>query len=67
MINGITVSPGDYVIGDRDGTLLLSVNIAEAVIMEAEAAMTMDTDMRPLSSLAVASGIPIANMESYRD
>jgi 4-hydroxy-4-methyl-2-oxoglutarate aldolase len=36
QIGGTTVRPGDFVVGDRDGVLILPVEIAEEVITKAE-------------------------------
>lgn len=46
QIGGITVTPGDYILGDRDGTLLLPQDIAEFVIAKTVEMMSTDSNMR---------------------
>jgi regulator of RNase E activity RraA len=45
-IGNVTVSPGDYVMGDRDGTLLIPQDIAGFVITETVKTMSTDSRMR---------------------
>lgn len=45
-IGGVDVRPGDYILGDRDGTLLIPGEHAEFVIPETARTMTTDTTMR---------------------
>lgn len=45
-IEGVTVSPGDYILGDGDGTLLIKAEIARFAIEETGRSMTTDSAMR---------------------
>lgn len=46
VIGGITIHPGDYILGDRDGTLLIPRAHAEFVITETVKTMSTDGAMR---------------------
>ncbi|MFJ1255799.1 RraA family protein [Cupriavidus sp. CuC1] len=46
VIGGVTVNPGDYLLGDRDGTLLIDKEHAEFVITETVRTMQTDSRMR---------------------
>ena len=46
VIGGVTVSPGDYILGDRDGTLLIDKEHAEFAIGETVKTMSTDSRMR---------------------
>ncbi|KAE8760066.1 RraA family protein [Paraburkholderia madseniana] len=46
VIGGVTVSAGDYLLGDRDGTLLIEREHAEFVITETVKTMSTDSRMR---------------------
>lgn len=45
-IGGVVISPGDYILGDRDGTLLIPQAHAEFVITETAKSMGTDSRMR---------------------
>lgn len=45
-IDGVTISPGDYILGDRDGTLLITAEIARFAIEETARTMATDSTMR---------------------
>jgi regulator of RNase E activity RraA len=45
-IDGVTISPGDYILGDRDGTLLIKAEIARFVIEETARTAVTDSTMR---------------------
>jgi regulator of RNase E activity RraA len=45
-IGEVTVTPGDYIMGDRDGTLLIPKDIAEFVITKTVETMSTDSSMR---------------------
>jgi regulator of RNase E activity RraA len=45
-IGGVIVSPGDFILGDRDGTLLIDKQHAEFVITETVKTMSTDSRMR---------------------
>lgn len=46
VIDGVVVSPGDYILGDADGTLLIKADVAEFAISETARTMTLDSTMR---------------------
>lgn len=46
VIGGITIRPGDYILGDRDGTLLIPAGIAAEVVAATLATMSVDGRMR---------------------
>jgi 4-hydroxy-4-methyl-2-oxoglutarate aldolase len=46
LIGGVTISPGDYILGDRDGTLLIPQEHAAFVIAETVKTMSTDGVMR---------------------
>jgi regulator of RNase E activity RraA len=45
-IDGVTVSPGDYILGDADGTLLIKADTARFAIEETVRTMATDSTMR---------------------
>jgi regulator of RNase E activity RraA len=45
-LGSVVVSPGDYILGDRDGTLLIEKQHAEFVITETVKTMSTDSRMR---------------------
>ncbi len=52
VIGGVTIQPGDYILGDRDGTLLIPKPHAEFAIAETVKTMATDGAMR----LAIRAG-----------
>ena len=46
VIGGVTVHPGDYILGDRDGTLLIPAEHAPFVVAETVRTMATDGAMR---------------------
>ena len=46
LLGGVTIAPGDYILGDRDGTLLIDKEHAEFVITETVKTMSTDSRMR---------------------
>jgi regulator of RNase E activity RraA len=53
VAGGVRVSPGDVVVGDRDGVVVVPATLAEEVLREAEALMTREDTIRE----AVRSGV----------
>jgi 4-hydroxy-4-methyl-2-oxoglutarate aldolase len=45
-IGEVTVTPGDYVLGDRDGTLLIPKDLSELVIAKTVETLSTDSTMR---------------------
>lgn len=45
-IGGVTVTPGDYILGDRDGALLIPKDVAEFAITKTVETMSTDSTMR---------------------
>lgn len=45
-IGTVTIRSGDYVIGDRDGVVLVPQEVAAEAVAETETVMTTETDMR---------------------
>lgn len=53
-IGAVTVNPGDYVIGDIDGVVVIPGALAESVVDEVEAVMATENLVRS----AIQSGVP---------
>ena len=45
-IGGVTIQTGDYVLGDRDGVVVIPQAIAEAVVTQTEAVVATESEMR---------------------
>jgi 4-hydroxy-4-methyl-2-oxoglutarate aldolase len=61
-IGGVTVASGDYVVGDRDGIIVVPAAIVESVLAEAEAKVATENAIRA----AVRNGmLPIEAYERY--
>ena len=45
-IEGTTVRPGDFVVGDRDGVVIIPQEITDEVLIEAEAVMNTENLVR---------------------
>lgn len=54
-IEDVTVNPGDYVLGDADGVIVIPRSIAEEVLVKAEAKVAKEMGMRQ----ALAKGMTI--------
>ncbi len=54
----VPVSPGDFVLGDEDGVVVIPANIVEQVLTRAEEIVRMETEARELS----AKGMTAAEM-----
>lgn len=46
QIGDVNISPGDFLIGDMDGVVIIPVAIAEEIIGEAETAIATENDVR---------------------
>lgn len=53
-IGGVRVDPGDWVVGDDDGVVVVPLEIAENVLPEAEAKASTESEIR----VAVRDGMP---------
>ena len=49
----VTISSGDWLIGDRDGVVIIPGDIAEKVVSETEKVMSTESEMRD----AILSGM----------
>ncbi|HXG76330.1 MAG TPA: RraA family protein [Gaiellaceae bacterium] len=58
-IGGVTVAPGDWVVGDDDGVVVVPQDVASEVLAEAEQKAATESEIR----LAVRSGMP--PLEAY--
>lgn len=58
-IGGVRVDPGDWVVGDDDGVVVIPLGIAEDVLLEAEAKVATESEIRA----AVRDGMP--PLEAY--
>ena len=58
-IGGVRVDPGDWVVGDDDGVVVVPFGIAEDVLLEAEAKVATESEIRA----AVRDGMP--PLEAY--
>jgi 4-hydroxy-4-methyl-2-oxoglutarate aldolase len=45
-IGGVRISPGDYVVADRDGIVVIPADIRDQVLAEAEALVTTESEVR---------------------
>jgi regulator of RNase E activity RraA len=45
-IGGVTIRTGDWLLGDRDGVVIIPAAIAEQVVAKAEEVVATETDMR---------------------
>jgi len=45
-IGAVTIRTGDYLLGDRDGVVIVPCDVAEEVIAQAETVMATESDMR---------------------
>jgi regulator of RNase E activity RraA len=46
VIGEVSIATGDLIVGDRDGVVVVPQSIADAVIMEANAVLSTESDMR---------------------
>jgi 4-hydroxy-4-methyl-2-oxoglutarate aldolase len=61
-VGGVRVAPGDYVVGDRDGVVVIPGEVLEQVLEEAEAVVATESEIRR----AVRAGmLPLAAYETY--
>ena len=45
-IGGVTIATGDYVLGDRDGVVIIPRELAETVVTQTEQVVATESDMR---------------------
>jgi 4-hydroxy-4-methyl-2-oxoglutarate aldolase len=61
-IGGVRVSPGDYVVADLDGIVVIPASVLDDVLQEAEAVVSTESDIRT----AVRRGVlPLDAYEQY--
>jgi len=61
-IGAVTIATGDYVLGDRDGVVIVPGNLIETVLVQAEAVVATESDMRR----ALVGGMdPVAAYNAY--
>jgi 4-hydroxy-4-methyl-2-oxoglutarate aldolase len=61
-VGGVRVSPGDYVVGDLDGIVVIPASVLDDVLREAEAVVSTESDIRT----AVKEGVlPLDAYEQY--
>jgi 4-hydroxy-4-methyl-2-oxoglutarate aldolase len=58
-IGGVTIEPGDWIVGDDDGVVVVPYAIAESVLTEAEAKAATESEIR----VAIREGMP--PLEAY--
>ncbi len=55
--NGVRINPGDFMVGDSDGVLVIPQDIAEEILIEAERTSEMETITRGLLKEGVSAEI----------
>jgi regulator of RNase E activity RraA len=45
-IGGVTIHTGDYLLGDRDGVVIIPAALAEEVVTKTEEVVATESDMR---------------------
>ena len=45
-IGGVTIRSGDWLLGDRDGVVIIPADIAEEVVTKTEQVVATESDMR---------------------
>lgn len=61
-IGGVRIDPGDYVVADSDGVVVVPSTIQDAVLAEAEEVVMTESEIRA----AVRAGmLPLAAYERY--
>jgi 4-hydroxy-4-methyl-2-oxoglutarate aldolase len=62
VVGGVRVAPGDWIVGDRDGVVVVPAERVEQVLSEAEAKIATEDEIRD----AVRSGtLPLAAYERF--
>jgi 4-hydroxy-4-methyl-2-oxoglutarate aldolase len=61
-IGGVRVDPGDYVVADFDGVVVVPAAVLEAVLAEAEEVVTTESEIR---TAVRAGALPLAAYERY--
>ena len=46
VIGEVTISTGDYMLGDRDGVVIIPARLAEEVVTKTEEVVATESDMR---------------------
>jgi 4-hydroxy-4-methyl-2-oxoglutarate aldolase len=61
-IGAVTISSGDYVLGDRDGVVMIPAALAEEVVMRTEEVVATESEMR---RALIAGMDPVAAYDKY--
>jgi 4-hydroxy-4-methyl-2-oxoglutarate aldolase len=62
VVGGVRVAPGDWIVGDRDGVVVVPAELVEQVLSEAEAKIATEDEIRD----AVRGGtLPLAAYERF--
>jgi 4-hydroxy-4-methyl-2-oxoglutarate aldolase len=61
-IGAVTISTGDYILGDRDGVVVIPAALAEEVVTRTEEVVATESEMR---SALVAGMDPVAAYDKY--
>ena len=62
VIEGVQVRPGDLIVGDRDGILLIRQEITEEVLLESEEVVATENLVR---KAILEGGHPVKAYETY--
>jgi 4-hydroxy-4-methyl-2-oxoglutarate aldolase len=61
-VGGVRVAPGDWIVGDRDGVVVVPAELVEQALSEAEAKIATEDEIRD----AVRGGtLPLAAYERF--
>jgi 4-hydroxy-4-methyl-2-oxoglutarate aldolase len=58
MVSGVIISPGDFIVADADGVLVVPEELVEEVLLEAESVVEREDQIR----IAVSRGEPLADL-----
>ena len=58
VIDGVATKPGDYLLGDCDGVVVIPQEVAASVVAEAEAKVSGENTVRE----ELAAGVPVAEV-----
>jgi regulator of RNase E activity RraA len=62
VVGGVRVGPGDWIVGDRDGLVVVPGGVVEAVLAEAEAKVATENEIR---DSVRAGALPLDAYERY--
>jgi 4-hydroxy-4-methyl-2-oxoglutarate aldolase len=61
-MGGVHISPGDYVVADRDGIVVVPADIRDQVLAESEALVTTESDVR---TAVINGALPLEAYERF--